>query len=404
MAESAKPGESPLELMRRAFEAFPGWLARMRDEDLGPVAIELREFVDRSEGLSAEVVRRFEKSGAWEQDGALNMVDWLRSHGKLSGGAAMQRVAMARQLEQLPETAKAFQRGDLGYQHVAILSRTAEHVGTAAVRRAESMLLKAAQAHDPGQFVAIAKEFEHRTDQAAALIEANRTYSCRYLHLSEPKDGLVHLDGLLDAEGGATLKTALDALMPPPHRDDDRTAGQRRADALVELARRPLNGSKLGSTGRQRPHLVITASVETLAGLPGAPAARMEGVGPIPLETAQRHGCDATVSWLLGQAELENESSSHAKRQIPPSTRRALVARDRDCVFNGCHRPAAWCDGHHVRWWTQGGETKLENLALVCGRHHRMLHEEGWQIERTKLGRWVTKPPGHRVNAQARSA
>jgi len=404
MAGSDNRGDSPLDLMRRGLEAFPAWLARQRDEDLGPVAIELREFVDRSEGLSAEVVGRFEKSGAWAADGALNMVAWLRTHGKLSGSAAMERLAIARQLEQLPETAQAFQRGDVGYQHVAIMARTAEHVGSAAVRQAESTLLAAAQSHDPGQFVGIAKEFECQTDQAAVLAEANRAFSRRHLHLSEPNNGLVRLDGQLDAEGGATLKTALEALMPPPASTDDRTAGQRRADALVELARRPLDGSKLGHTGGQRPHLVITASVETLAGIPGAPAARMEGVGPIPLETAQRHGCDATVSWLLGQAELENESSSHAKRQIPPSTRRALVARDRDCVFNGCHRPAAWCDGHHVRWWTQGGETKLENLALVCGRHHRMLHEEGWQLKRGSNGRWSAIPPSARGAPHARSA
>ncbi len=378
-------------------------MARLRDADLGPVVIKTREIADRNEAVSAEAVRRFEKSGAWAADGALNMVAWLRTNGKLSGSAAMERISIGRQLEQLPETAQAFQRGDVGYQHVAIMARTAEHVGTAAVRQAESTLLAAAQAHDPGQFVGIAKEFEVQTDQAAVLAEANRAYSRRYFHLSEPANGLVRLDGQLDAEGGAVVKTALEALMPPPGKDDDRTAGQRRADALVELARRRLDGSKLGSTGGQRPHLVITASVETLAGLPGAPAARMEGVGPVPVETAQRHGCDATVSWLLGHAELENETS-HAKRQIPPSTRRALVARDRDCVFNGCHRPAAWCDGHHVRWWTHGGETKLENLALICGRHHRMLHEEGWQIERTTLGRWVTKPPAHRVSAQARSA
>ncbi|HEY8679189.1 MAG TPA: hypothetical protein VIN39_11235 [Candidatus Dormibacteraeota bacterium] len=54
-------------------------------------------------------------------------------------------------------------------------------------------------------------------------------------------------------------------------------------------------------------------------------------------------------------------------------------------------------------WWTRGGETRLENLALVCGRHHRMLHEEGWTIQRNG-GCWITKPPGHRVRAQARSA
>jgi hypothetical protein len=120
------------------------------------------------------------------------------------------------------------------------------------------------------------------------------------------------------------------------------------------------------------------------------------------METAQRHACDASVSWLLGQAELESETS-HAHQRIPAPTRRALVARDRDCVFNGCHRPAIWCDGHHLVWWTRGGKTELPNLALVCGQHHRMLHEEGWTLER-RAGRFVTIPPARRVMPSARSA
>ena len=163
-----------------------------------------------------------------------------------------------------------------------------------------------------------------------------------------------------------------------------------------------LTGGKLGRTGGQRTHLVIIASVETLAGVRAAAPAQMDGVGPIPQETAQRHSCDATVSWLVGKAEVERETG-HAHRQIPPSTRRALVARDRGCVVHGCHQPASWCDGHHLVFWSHGGETKLDNLALVCGRHHRMLHEEGWTLERSS-GRWVTKPPGQRVPSQARSA
>jgi Domain of unknown function (DUF222) len=154
---------------------------------------------------------------------------------------------------------------------------------------------------DPGRFAGVAKDFEYRVDHAAALAEANRAYTRRYLHISEPKDGLVRLEGVLDAEGGATLKTALGALMPPPKKDDDRTAGQRRADALVDLARGPLDGRRLGHVGGHQPHLVITASAETLAGLPGAPPAQLEGVGPIPIETAQRHACDPSVSWLLGR-------------------------------------------------------------------------------------------------------
>ncbi len=179
MAVLEKKVETPLDLIRRGIEALPGWLARQRDDALGPIAIELREFVDRSEGISADVVRRFEKSGEWAQDGALDMISWLKSNGKLSGAAAMERVAMARQLEKLPETAQAFQRGDLGYQHVAILTRTAEKVGTGVFKKEEASLLAVAQTVDPGKFAGVAKAFEFRVDQAAALTEANRAHSRR---------------------------------------------------------------------------------------------------------------------------------------------------------------------------------------------------------------------------------
>jgi len=372
--------------------------------ELGEGLIQIREVgIDPLEAVFAKGLRRFDKSGEYKADGALSAVAWVRERCNLSGGAAAERVNVARQLETLPQIEKALAKGNVGYQHVALIARAAENVGSAPVQKEEQNLLKAAQTMDPGRFAAVAKGFEHRVDAAAALLEANHAYERRYLHLSEPQNGMVRLDGMLDLEGGATLKAALSALMPPPANDDDRTPGQRRIDALVDLARRPLDGSKLGTVGGQRPHLLITASAETLLGLKGAPPAEMAGVGPIPMETAQRLACDPTVSWLLGQAELESESASDAHRQIPAATRRALVARDRDCVFNGCHRPAIWCDGHHLVWWTRGGKTVLPNLALVCGRHHRMLHEEGWTLER-KDGVWVTRPPGHRVPTNARSA
>ena len=372
--------------------------------ELGEGLIQIREVgIDPLEAVFAKGLRRFDKSGDYKADGALSAVAWVRERCNLSGGAAAERVNVARQLETLPQIEKALAKGNVGYQHVALIARAAENVGSAPVQKEEQNLLKAAQTMDPGRFAAVAKGFEHRVDAAAALLEANHAYERRYLHLSEPQNGMVRLDGMLDLEGGATLKAALSALMPPPANDDDRTPGQRRIDALVDLARRPLDGSKLGTVGGQRPHLLITASAETLLGLKGAPPAEIAGVGPIPMETAQRLACDPTVSWLLGQAELESESASDAHRQIPAATRRALVARDRDCVFNGCHRPAIWCDGHHLVWWTRGGKTALPNLALVCGRHHRMLHEEGWTLER-KDGRWVTRPPAHRVPTNARSA
>jgi hypothetical protein len=382
-----------------AISSFASVLSTIDGPALGEGLIQVREGTDRLEAAFADGLRRFDKSGEYAADGALSIVAWLRWKCRLSGGAAAERVAIARQLDKLPGTEAAFSRGDLGYQHVAAIARTAENVGAAAVRKEEGQLLKAAETMDPGQFTGVVKSLEHRVDAGFALAEANRAYARRCLHLSEPNNGLVHLEGLLDSEGGATLKTALDALMPAPNKDDDRTAPQRRADALVELCRR---GGTAEGAGRVRPQLIIRASLDTLAGTPGAPAGELEGGGRVPAATVQRIACDAAIIRITGRGELEHETS-HASRSVPPSTRRALEARDRQCVFPGCGRPPGWCDSHHLVWWIKGGPTSLPNLGLVCRPHHRKLHEEGWSLTRNSQGRWVATPPT-RIEAHARSA
>ena len=215
MAASGDRFGTPLARIKTALDELPRWLSGLDDASLGEPLIEIREVIDRSESLFAAGVRRFDKSGEYKADGALSLTAWLRWKCKLSGGAAMERVEIARQLEKLPQTGAAFASGDVGYQHVAVLARTAEHVGAAAVRKEEGRLLQAAQTMDPGQFTTVAKNFEHRVDAAGALAEANLAYERRYFHIAEPQDGLVRLDGMLDVEGGATLRTALQAFMKP---------------------------------------------------------------------------------------------------------------------------------------------------------------------------------------------
>src|SRR6266496_436450 len=383
--------EAAVEQLRRGVQAMATWIRGADGEGLGEGLIQIREAgIDPLEAIFATGVRRFDQSGEYKADGALSLTAWLRWKCKLSGGAAMERVEIARQLEKLPRTGAAFANGDVGYQHVAILARTAEHVGTAAVRKEEANLLQAAQTMDPGQFTTVAKNFEHRVDAAGALAEANRAYERRYFHIGEPVDGVVRLDGVLDAEGGATLRTALQAFMKPV-KDDARSYGQRSADALVQLGRQGGSGGKRDGAGA-RPQLIIRASLDTLAGTRGAPAGELEGGGTVPAETVQRYACDSAISRITGQGELEHELN-HASRTLPASTRRALKARDRHCVFPGCTRPTVWCDGHHLVWWTRGGATALPNLALLCRPHHRMVHEEGWTLERARHD-WRASPPG----------
>src|SRR5205823_5138503 len=163
---------------------------------LGELLILIREAgVDPLEAAFATGVRRFDRSGEYAADGELSVTAWLKWKCKLSGGAAAERVEIGRQLERLPKTEEAFARGDLGYQHVAVIARTAENVGTAAVRTEERILLKAALTMDPGQFTTVAKNFEHRVDAAGALAEATRAYQRRYLHIGEPPDGVIRRIG-----------------------------------------------------------------------------------------------------------------------------------------------------------------------------------------------------------------
>lgn len=376
------------------------WESGTDDSELGEGLIGIRETgIDSLEAVFVRGVRRLDKSGKYAADGAVGIVAWLRDKCRLSGGAAAERVTIGRQLEQLPQTQKAFAGGDLGYQHVAVIARAAEHVGSAAIRKEETGLIKAAETMDAGQFTNHAKHVEHRIDAAGALAESNRAYEKRYLHIGEAVNGLVRLEGLLDAEGGATLRTRLNALMLPST-DDTRTPPQRRADALIDLCHQ--GGARKDGSG-PRPQLVIRASVDTLAGTAGAPAGDLEWGGPIPAETVRRLACDAALTRLTGAHEIDLEIS-RASRSIPPSTRRALVARDRHCVAGGCDRPPDWCDGHHRRHWSDGGPTTLANLVLLCRRHHKMVHEGGFELRAVSSGRWALVPPTRRIDAHARSA
>jgi hypothetical protein len=76
-------------------------------------------------------------------------------------------------------------------------------------------------------------------------------------------------------------------------------------------------------------------------------------------------------------------------RTVPPAIRTALVVRDRGCAFPGCDRPPSWTDAHHLEHWADGGPTALDNLVLLCRRHHRAVHEGGWRLTRTPDHRWT---------------
>jgi Domain of unknown function (DUF222)/HNH endonuclease len=359
---------------------------------LGEDLVALRRHLDRMEAEFARRLRRFDCLHGPAADGAASTTSWLSSRCRLFPGAAAERVTLARHLPDLPQTETALRNGEIGYQHATVIAHTAERIGVEPARSAETILVQAARTLEPARLRLVTRRLEHCVDPDGALRDANHDHDRRRLHLSRTLDGVVVLDGLLDAEGGATLMAAIDALSAP-FPGDTRTAAQRRADALVELCTRQMQAGRLPQVAGQRPHLTVTAPEATLRGEPGAPGGELAWAGPVIAETVRRLACDAALTTVTVDSRGEPLVVGRTTRTVPASLRRSLVIRDRGCRFPGCDRPPEWTDGHHLLPWANGGPTTLDNLVLVCRTHHHLVHEGGWRLLTGSDGRLTAIPP-----------
>jgi hypothetical protein len=354
----------------------------LQAEDVGDVPVEdvgedLKELFRHRHAIDAEIARRlvrFEKGEGYAGEGCVSAKAWLRWKCRLTYTAASQRVEVARELGSLELTMQAMAEGEISYEHASMIARTSERLGEKFEGPAEQILVELSKREDPVILRRAIVHLRHCVEPDGVLEDANQEHERRFLHLSQTFGGMFVLNGQFGADDGATLQTALDALMTPPAADDRRSASERRADALTEMARRQLDAGELPRVGGQKPHLMVSVEMATLTGEPGSRAAELEWSQPIPAETARRIACDCALTPIV-------DGEPHGTgRVVPGSMKRALVVRDKRCRFPGCDIPAAWTDAHHIRHWADGGPTKLWNLILLCRRHHRLVHEGRWQL------------------------
>lgn len=349
--------------------------------------------IDRLEAERSRVLTRFNNQHGYAAEGFGSAVAWLRVHGRMSAADAMQRVELGRRLPSLEGAEKAFLQGDIGFRNATVLARAVAETGPDHIAPVASMLVELARTQDPHRLRICTRHARHCSDPDGALADAERDHQHRWLSLSQTIDGIFALDGTLDAESGTLLRTALDALSKPA-RNDDRSAGQRRADALVELAQRQLQSGTVPTCAGRRPHLVLTVPVATLRGEADAPAAELDRGWPVHPDSARRLACDAAVTRItIEAATSEPLSVGRTRRTVPASMRRALAARDRGCRFPGCDRPVEWTDAHHVVHWADHGETALPNLVLLCRPCHRRVHEGRWRLSLDRAGAVTAVPP-----------
>ena len=246
-------------------------------------------------------------------------------------------------------------------------------------------------------------------DRQAEARKATRQHADRGLHLYEDEDGTVVVRGRLAPEVGALLIRALDAaretlyqrtrlnpgatvadpIMAPP------TRAQQQADALALLAETALHHEIDPGAPGERYQVVVHVDASVLADAEAPGQSVLDGGTHVPAETSQRLACDATRVIMRHDADGRIVEVGARTRTIPPAIRRALHHRDGGCRFPGCGLPFG--QGHHIRHWAHGGPTTLSNLAMLCRRHHRAVHEEGYRVERHSDGELRFRRPDGRL-------
>jgi hypothetical protein len=384
-----------------AFVATPG--GEISGFDLGERLIRFRHGIDLLELRFACEAAAFAASDEYEVQGSNSPIDWVRHQCRMSSTAAARSVATGEAAAALPASVDALEGGRIGFAHLSMLAaleRAAKRTGTSFD---EDPLLELALEHSVGRFVKDCDHARHAADAASVLAEHVSAVDARYLEFTKCEDGRLALHGVLDPVGGATLRVALEPLCARSGVGDERPRARRLADGLVELAMHALDHEFTTEGGTTRTHLQLTASVETVMGLSGAPGGELEFAGVVPAATVQRLACDASIRRVLLGPDSAVIDVGRALRVPSGAGRAALRVRDQGCVWPGCERPSSWTNAHHILHWGHGGDTDLENLVLLCYRHHWKVHEGGWQMVKSDEGRILVIPPSHTYQSWTRA-
>src|SRR5947208_2865574 len=356
-------------------------------ERLGDEIAELSAHLDAATARLLELIREFDARAGWNT-GFRSCAEWLTWRVGLDRGAARERVRVARALGTLPRLARALARGELSYSKVRALTRVA-------TPDTEERLLAVGRAGTAEHVERIVRGWR-RVDRLAEAKETARRHTSRALHVYQDEDGMVVIRGRLAPEVGAALIQALtaarDALYHKAHAQhvpagtsgadvstEPPTMPQQQADALALVAETALHhGIDPGAPG-ERYQVVVHVDAPVLADVEAPGQSVLEDGAHVSAETSQRLACDASRVVMRHDPDGRILEVGARTRTIPPALRRALHHPDPGCRFPGC--VLRFGQGHHIRIWAHGSPTAPSNLALLCRRPHRAVHEEGYQVE-----------------------
>ena len=351
------------------------------------------------------LIAEFDRLEGWSDGRLRSCAHWLNFKCGLNLGAAREKVRVAHALAGLPKIAAAMARGELSYSKVRAVSR----VACEATEETFLMIALHGTAHHVEQLV----RGYRQAQQAEELSREAQQHVNRGVSYEYAEDGSLVLKARLPAVAGALLIQALKAAVERiPLKEICATGVQeqpipyasRCADALAAVAESFLAGagssaassnpaSSSPASTADRYQVIVHVDAESLRQHSDGRCEIEQGPS-IPIQTARRVACDASLLSVLENEHGEPLDVGRKTRSIPPAIRRALRSRDAGCRFPGCTHER-YVDAHHIEHWADGGETKLSNLVTLCRLHHRLVHEGQIRIETPSEGGWrFVRPDG----------
>jgi hypothetical protein len=364
---------------------------------LGDEIAQLAAHLDAATHRLLTCIRQFDESGEWERQGALSCAHWLSWRIGLDAMTAREKVRVARTLGGLPAINEALRCGKLSYAKVRALTRvaTAEN---------EGRLLEMALSCTGAQLERICRTF--RRVVAEQFAGDPTPDERRYVSEHVLPSGMVRIEAVLHPDEAALVMKAIEAAraVATSHKADKDVSAETRArpqpavampDALVAVAESFLAHGQAPGTGGDRYQVFIHVEQDPLAP-DGTLAATLDDGTRVSAETFRRVSCDASLIQVMHDGTGNPLNVGRRTRTIPPALRRALWSRDRGCRFPSCVN-TRFVHAHHIEHWAYGGETSLNNLVLLCGTHHRLLHEGGIHVKCSTDGQLVFRDGKGRV-------
>jgi hypothetical protein len=351
------------------------------DAALGALVVELQAQAERLEAARLRVLGEWDARAVWALDGAANGASWLAARGDVARGPTAGLLRDAGRLRSMPETSEALAEGRLAPATARLMARALNERTAAAFARDEAVLIDTLGGLSVDDAAQVLRWWQRSVDADGP---DPRDRDANGVWLSQGLGGRWHLKGELDTESGTILSGVLAGLVEHDRRirrqaGEDLTgkAPQLRAEALVEMARRATAAGDHHPAAR--PLVWVLAGEEHLR--TGSGACELAGGGAVSAALARRLACDADIQSVVVDAD-GRINLGRTQRSAGATQRRLLWLRDRGCRFPGCDRPPGWTEAHHIWFWEDGGPTDLDNLCLLCSRHHHLCHEGGFRCRR----------------------